>query len=92
MGSAKNWLKEERRKTLGDWVSVCLSCGFAQRYFEENETELPTACPSCGGEVRRACASCGARFISAFTVECEGCGELVRPREQFGTSIRKAGR
>ena len=41
MGKASDWLKEERRKTLGDWVAVCLSCGFAQRYFEEWEAELP---------------------------------------------------
>ena len=50
MGKAADWLREERRKTLGDWVAVCLGCGFAQRYFDESEHELPTACPQCGGE------------------------------------------
>ena len=34
MGKASDWLREERRKVLGDWVAVCLRCGFAQRYFE----------------------------------------------------------
>jgi predicted RNA-binding Zn-ribbon protein involved in translation (DUF1610 family) len=92
MGSAKNWLKEERRKTLGDWVAVCLSCGFAQRYFEEWESELAAACPQCAGELRHRCPSCNARFTSAFTVECEACGEDVRPRELFGTPIRKPGK
>ena len=92
MGKASDSLREERRRTLGEWVAFCVGCGHAQRYFEENEASLPAACPSCGGEVRRACPSCGARFISAFTVECEECGADVRPREQFGTAIRKRGR
>jgi predicted nucleic acid-binding Zn ribbon protein len=89
MGAAKNWLKEERRKTLGDWVSVCLRCGYAQRYFEQWEGELPSACPSCDGEMRSRCPSCDARFSSAFAVECEACGAELRPRELFGTRIRK---
>ena len=92
MSKASNWIKEERRKTLGDWVSVCLGCGFAQRYFEEWEPDLPAACPQCEGEMRWRCPSCNARFTSAFTVECEACGEEVRPRELFGTQIRKSGR
>ena len=92
MGKASDWLREERRRTLGEWVAFCVGCGHAQRYFEDHEADLPTACPSCGAEVRRACPSCGARFVSAFTVECEGCGTDVRPREQFGTTIRKPGR
>jgi rRNA maturation endonuclease Nob1 len=90
MGSAGDWLKEERRKTLGDWVAVCIACGYAQRYFEEWEAELPAECPSCRGEVRARCPSCGARFNSAFAVECESCGSELRPRELFGTPIRKA--
>lgn len=92
MGRASDWLREERRRTLGEWVAFCVGCGHAQRYFEENEAALPDTCPSCGGEVRRTCPSCGARFASAFTVECEACGTAVRPREQFGTAIRKPGR
>ena len=89
MGKASDWLREERRKTLGDWVAVCLRCGFAQRYFEENEPEVPRACPQCAGEMRWRCQSCGARFTSAFTVECEACGGEIRSRELFGTRIRK---
>ncbi len=52
MGKASDWLREERRKVLGDWVAVCLGCGFALRYFEESEDELPAECPQCGGELR----------------------------------------
>jgi hypothetical protein len=90
VASGGNWLKEERRKTLGDWVAVCLRCGFAQRYFEEWENELPSACPACAGEMRSRCPSCNARFDSAFAVECEGCGGELRPRELFGTPIRRS--
>ena len=54
MGKASDWLREERRKTLGDWVSFCLACGHAHRYFEEFEAELPAACPACGGALRPA--------------------------------------
>jgi hypothetical protein len=90
VGKPGNWLKEERRKTLGDWVAVCLACGFAQRYFEQWENELPEACPGCAGEMRSRCPSCNARFTSAFTVDCEACGEAIRPHELFGTPIRRS--
>jgi rRNA maturation endonuclease Nob1 len=92
VGTAGDWLKEERRKTLGDWVAVCLACGSAQRYFEESEAEVPTECRQCGGQMRSRCPSCGARFDSAFAVECQACGGELRPRELFGTAIRKPGR
>jgi predicted nucleic acid-binding Zn ribbon protein len=90
MGKASDWLKEERRKTLGDWVAFCLRCGFTQRYFAEWEDDLPTVCPQCGGEMRSTCPACGARFASAFTVECEQCGEAIRDADLFGTPIRKS--
>jgi predicted nucleic acid-binding Zn ribbon protein len=90
VSKARNWLQEERRKTLGDWVAVCLGCGSAQRYFDEFADELPAACPQCGGEMRSQCPSCGARFSSAFDVECEACGAELRPPEQFGVRIRRA--
>ena len=90
MTSAKKWLQEERRRTLGDWVAFCLGCGFTQRYFEEWESELPSECPQCGGEFRSQCPACGARFASAFAVECEECGAELRPPEQFGVRIRKS--
>jgi ribosomal protein S27E len=89
VSKARNWLQEERRRTLGDWVAVCLGCGFAQRYFEESEAELPATCPQCGGEIRARCPECGARFSSAFAVDCEACGAALRPAEQFGVRIRK---
>jgi hypothetical protein len=92
MGKASDWLREERRKTLGDWVSFCLVCGHAQRYFEESEADLPSACPACSGDMRSRCPSCSARFSSVFAVECEGCGGLLRPAEAFGGPIRKPSR
>jgi predicted nucleic acid-binding Zn ribbon protein len=90
VGKAADWLREERRKTLGDWVAFCLKCGFTQRYFADFEDELPKVCPQCSGEFRSQCPSCGARFSSAFAVECEECGAELRPPEQFGVRIRKA--
>jgi ribosomal protein S27E len=92
MGNAADWLREERRKTLGDWVAVCVACGFAQRYFEESEAQLPAECPQCAGELRSRCPSCGARFSSAFAVDCESCGEALRSPEQFGVRIRRPGK
>jgi predicted nucleic acid-binding Zn ribbon protein len=89
MGKASDWLREERRKILGDWAAVCLSCGYAQRYFDESEDELPAACPQCGGELRSHCPACGARFSSVFAVECDACGEPLRPGELYGVRIRK---
>ena len=88
----RNWIQEERRKTLGDWVAFCVDCGYTQRYFVELDEELPGACPQCGGEVRARCPACGARIPSAFAVECEECGAAVRPPELFGGRIRKRGR
>ena len=90
MGKAADWLREERRKTLGDWVAFCLQCGHSQRFFDDWVDELPVACPACGGEIRSACAACGARFKSAFAVECEDCGAALREPALFGTAIRKA--
>jgi hypothetical protein len=84
-----DWLREERRKTLGDWVAVCVSCGFAQRYFDEWESELPDKCPDCAGSMRSRCPACNSRFSSAFAVECEACGEALRPGRVAGVRIRK---
>ena len=88
----RNWIQEERRKTLGDWVSFCLGCGAVQRYFLELEAELPATCAQCGGETRHRCPECEAPFPSAFAVECEECGAPVRPPEVLGVRIRKPGR
>ena len=71
------------------WVAVCLGCGFAQRYFEESEAELPAECPQCGGEMRARCPECDARFSSAFAVECEECGAALRPPTALGLQIRR---
>jgi hypothetical protein len=88
----RSWIQEERRRTLGDWAAFCLSCGFVQRYFESSERELPAECPQCRGELRARCPSCGARFPSAFSVECEVCGSPLRDASLFGVRIRKPGR
>ena len=92
MSKASDWLREERRKTLGDWVAFCLACGFAQRYFDESEGELPSECPQCAGEMRSRCPQCNARFSSVFAVECEACRAELRPSTAFGTSIRRSPR
>jgi hypothetical protein len=89
-GPRRNWIQEERRKALGDWVAFCLECGHTQRYFEEDE--LPAACPQCSGMLRHRCPACSAPIPSAFAVLCEECDEEVRPPELFGTAIRKPGR
>jgi predicted amidophosphoribosyltransferase len=88
----RSWIQEERRRTLGDWVQFCLVCGHTQRYFLEHERLLADACPQCGGELRHRCPACGAPIASAFAVDCEECGQAVRPDELFGKAIRRPGR
>jgi predicted nucleic acid-binding Zn ribbon protein len=88
----RNWIQEERRKTLGDWVAFCLTCGHTIRYFLEFEAGVPEACPQCGGELRHRCPACGAPIPSAFAIECEECDAPVRDPELFGTGIRKPGK
>jgi predicted RNA-binding Zn-ribbon protein involved in translation (DUF1610 family) len=88
----RNWIQEERRKTLGDWVAFCGACGHTVRYFEEHEHEMPAGCPHCGEALVCRCPSCGSRFPSAFQVECEECGTELRPPDFFGGPIRKPGR
>ena len=88
----RNWIQEERRRTLGDWVALCLRCGHVQRYFEDSEADLPHACPQCSEPWLAACPACGARIASAFAVECEECGARLRPDEGFGSRIRRPGR
>ena len=90
MGKASEWLREERRKVLGDWVAVCLRCGAARRWFEQFEAEVPNECAQCAGEMLRRCRACNAPFSSTFAVECESCGAPLREPELFGTRIRKA--
>jgi len=92
VGKASDWLREERRKVLGDWAAVCLSCGYGQRYFDASEGDLAASCPQCGGELRSRCPSCGARFSSVFAVDCESCGGPLRAPELGGVRIRKPGR
>jgi predicted RNA-binding Zn-ribbon protein involved in translation (DUF1610 family) len=89
VGKASDWLREERRKVLGDWVAFCLSCGAVQRWFEAFEDEVPRECPGCGGEMLRRCSSCDAPFSSAFAVDCEECGLPLRSNELFGSKIRR---
>ena len=88
----RNWIQEERRKTLGDWVAFCLKCGHTLRYFLDDEDELPASCPQCSGELRHRCPSCDAPIASAFAVECEECDAPIRGPELFGTTIRRPGK
>jgi ribosomal protein S27E len=88
----RSWIQEERRRTLGDWVALCLGCGHVQRYFEDSEDRVPLACPQCGEHLLARCPACEARIASAFAVECEECGTALRPDEGFGSRIRKPGR
>jgi hypothetical protein len=90
MGKAAEWLREERRKILGEWTAICLRCGGARRWFEESEAELPAECPDCGGEMIRRCPECEAPFPSTFAVECGLCGAALREPELFGVPIRRA--
>jgi predicted RNA-binding Zn-ribbon protein involved in translation (DUF1610 family) len=92
VGKASDWLREERRKVLGDWVAVCLKCGAGRRWFEQFESEVPDECPECGGELLRRCKACGAAFSSIAAVDCEECGTPLRPDELFGSKIRRAKR
>jgi ribosomal protein S27E len=92
MARKRSWLQEERRRTLGDWVAFCLGCGHVQRYFEDSEGDVPAECPQCGRPLLHRCPTCSARIASAFAVECEVCGDPLRPDEGFGSRIRKPGR
>jgi predicted amidophosphoribosyltransferase len=89
MGKASDWLREERRKVLGDWVAFCLSCGAALRWFEEFEDEVPGRCAHCGGELLHRCPACEAPFSSVFAVMCEECGAKLRENDLFGSKIRR---
>ena len=87
----RNWIQEERRRTLGDWVALCPSCGHVARYFEEHEDERPTDVPAVRDGARRALPRLRRRLPSAFQVECEECGAPLRPNELFGGPIRRPG-
>jgi predicted nucleic acid-binding Zn ribbon protein len=89
MGKAADWLREERRKVLGDWAAFCRDCGFTIRWFDEFEDELPLVCPQCSGTLLHRCPNCNARFSSAFAVTCEACGTELRKNKLFGTPIRR---
>jgi rRNA maturation endonuclease Nob1 len=89
VSKAADWLRQERRKVLGDWVAFCLGCGAARRWFEDFEGELPETCPQCGGELLKRCKACGAPFSSLAVVDCEECGKPVRPATLFGSPIRR---
>jgi len=92
MGKASDWLREERRKVLGDWVAFCLGCGAGRRWFEQFEAEMPDECPQCGGTLLRRCPKCNAPFSSIAVVDCEECGARVRSDELFGSPIKRRGR
>lgn len=92
MGKASDWLKEERRRTLGDWVAFCPGCGHVQRYFAGGEEEVGVSCPTCAAQLVVRCPACEVRIASAFAVECEACGAALREPTGFGVPIRRAGK
>jgi predicted nucleic acid-binding Zn ribbon protein len=92
VGKASDWLREERRKVLGDWTAICLRCGAARRWFEDFEDAVPATCAACGGEVIHRCAACSAPISSTFAVDCEQCGARLREPTLFGVPIRREGR
>ena len=87
----RNWIQEERRKTLGDYTCFCLACGSVWRYFLEVRPICRPPAPLRRRD-RHRCPECSAPFPSAFAVECEECGAAVRPSEVLGIRIRKPGR
>jgi predicted RNA-binding Zn-ribbon protein involved in translation (DUF1610 family) len=89
LGKASEWLREERRKVLGDWVAFCVECGAARRWFVDHEAEVPEDCAQCGGKMLRRCPSCSEPISSTFAVDCESCGTQLRHPELFGTRIRR---
>jgi hypothetical protein len=89
VGRASDWLKEERRRTLGDWVTLCPTCGYALRYFDGSEADLPSACPTCGRAMVSRCPECRARIASVFAVDCEECESKLREPTGFGVPIRR---
>jgi ribosomal protein S27E len=89
LNKASEWLREERRRVLGDWVAFCVDCGAARRWFEQFEDEVPEECAQCGGRMLRRCPACDAPFSSTFAVDCEGCGAQLREPHLFGTKIRR---
>jgi hypothetical protein len=89
MGKASEWLREERRKVLGDWVAFCLDCGAARRWFEEFEARCRRSARSAAARCLRRCPSCSEPFSSMFAVDCESCGDPLRAPELLGTKIRR---
>jgi hypothetical protein len=84
-------LREERRRTLGDWVAVCPACGHGRRYVEAAEASLPAACPTCTGPLLVRCPACDARIASMFAVTCEECAAPLRAATGFGVAVRRSG-
>ena len=88
MGKASDWLGRSVARTLGDWVAFCLGCGHVQRYFAEDEAELPAACPTCGGELRVRCPPAGADRLG-LRRHVRGVRRRAATRRAFGGPIRK---
>jgi hypothetical protein len=85
MAKAADWLRQERRKVLGDWVAFCLGCGAARRWFEDFEADVPDTCLVWRQAVPLLPPA--APFPLAV-VDCEECGEPVHERA-FGWKIRR---
>ena len=93
MARKRSWLHEERRRTLGDWVALCLGCGHVQRYFEETESgaarDVPAMRPPAPATAVRRAAH-GSRPPSRSSAR--SAARRLRADEAFGSRIREAGR
>ena len=87
----RNWIQEERRKTLGDYTCFCLGCGAVWRYFLEGEAELPAECPQCGGETRHRCPRVPRRFpLRSRSSARSAAPRCARPRCSASGSASRA--
>ena len=88
----RNWIQEERRKTLGDWVAFCIGCGFTLRYFVELESRDPGDVPEL--RERGAPPLPGLRRSVPVGVprRVRGVRGAGATAELFGGPIRKAGK
>ena len=81
----RNWIQEERRKTLGDYTCFCLGCGSVWRYFLERRGRASGRVPA----LRRRDAAPLPRVRRAVPVGVRGRVRGVRRR---GTPARGARR
>ena len=80
----RNWIQEERRKTLGDWVAFCLACGHTQRYFLDGEERAAGGVPA----VRRRAPPSLSGVRGSDPVGLRGRVRGVRNGDSAGRALR----